>query len=97
MEYNARYKALSNWCKNAASSFGANKDLGDTVSLARGKQGTRLHEFWAQRRAKHRVRSRGDGNFARRMKHPLNHDLTCQASRFTLEEVSVLEHGSSTV
>jgi hypothetical protein len=41
-EYNARFKALSNWARNAADPF--------DLTLARGKDGSALASAWARRR-----------------------------------------------
>ena len=41
-EYNARFKALGNWARNAADPF--------DLSLARGKEGSGLASAWARRR-----------------------------------------------
>ena len=61
-EYNARFKALGNWARNAADPF--------DLALARGKEGTALAAVWAKHRqgrvgfadAEHPFRLQGSGN-----------------------------------
>ena len=52
LEYSARFKALSNWSRSAASPFGDGADDGVEFSFGRG--GDRLHPRWAAMRGGHR-------------------------------------------
>lgn len=53
-DYNARFRALSNFCGNAGSPFGAGERGGAKFSIIRGKANVALHEDWKRRRARHR-------------------------------------------
>jgi len=52
LEYSARFKALSNWSRSAASPFGDGADNG--VEFGFGRGGDRLHPRWAAMRGGHR-------------------------------------------
>ena len=52
LEYSARFKALSNWSRSAASPFGDGAD--DGVEFGFGRGGDRLHPRWAAMRGGHR-------------------------------------------
>ncbi|KYF78506.1 hypothetical protein BE20_24240 [Sorangium cellulosum] len=63
--YSARFKALSNWTKNAAFPFGGSGDEGTALSLGRGREGEELLERWT--RLREGRRSYGDAE------HPFRH------------------------
>jgi hypothetical protein len=54
IEYNARFKSLSNWVKNAAAPYG-DPDAGESFSFSRSASVNRgLHQRWRERRAQRR-------------------------------------------
>ncbi len=52
LEYNSRFKTLSNFVKHAGSPFGDGAAEGSGFSLARGRGSAELHEAWARQRAR---------------------------------------------
>jgi hypothetical protein len=53
LAYSARFKAMSNWAKCAASPFGDPKDdIAESISLALGNSSRILHDQWRLRREK---------------------------------------------
>lgn len=50
LEYNAKFKALANFGKHAASPFGGGSDGGDAFSFGKGSDG--LHGIWEETRSK---------------------------------------------
>ena len=54
--YNAHFKSMTNWVKNAAFAFGDPEEKeggGASISLANGKKGKALHDAWRRERQKH--------------------------------------------
>ena len=74
LDYNARFRAQSNFMGHVASPFGdpgENPKSQDRFSVVRGRENARLHERWRQARA----RSRGFGDPAHPFRHQGSADL----------------------
>ncbi|XXY45579.1 hypothetical protein WME91_36810 [Sorangium sp. So ce269] len=76
LAYSARFKALSNWTKNAAFPFGGNGDEGTALSLGRGREGDELLERWALLRAGRRTY--GDA------RHPFRHQGSADINTYKM-------------
>lgn len=75
LEYSARFKALGNFGKHAASPFGDGADGGETVSFGKGSDA--IHRTWQERRIK---RSRGYADTA----HPFRHQGSADINTYKL-------------
>lgn len=55
LDYAARFKALSNWSRSAASPFGDGADGGETFSFGTARAVAGLHDRWREKRGAHRT------------------------------------------
>lgn len=74
LKYNAHFKALSNWCKNAGSPFGDGEHDGAEFSFGRGYQD--IHPQWAAQRARRK-------GFADR-RHPYIHQGSADINTYKM-------------